>query len=451
MKTKHVLTTGLAVAVLGACQTSPEAPLSSEVCQVTEPFRTTKFDSDFEADIDALMAHMVERNIAPGAVVRIDQGGQTVFSRAYGHADLEEEKPMKEDSLFRIYSMTKAITTVAALQLVEDGRIDLDAPVSTYLPAFETVQVRANAEATETRAPARAPTIRDLVTHISGLTYRTGVGSGPVADLYLQLGVHGGPGLTEAPANGMEPVVGNQAFIDRIVQAPLVHDPGTAFTYSNSTDVLGIIVAEVTGQSLGDYMAENIFAPAGMTDTAFQLDPARTSDFTSLYTAEGQGQLDLKIDESNPVETFEAITPQRVDPWNRSLYLLPQPIEFGGAGLVSDADDYLAFANALLDGRLISDDMWAQVRTDQLPETVDRSATWLDERTFGLGFALRTDPTRDRATFPQCGLYWSGAASTYYWIDPETDTTGVLMTQVLGGNVRDYFADLVEIVYGAPE
>ncbi|MEL6686150.1 MAG: serine hydrolase domain-containing protein, partial [Pseudomonadota bacterium] len=355
------------------------------------------------------------------------------------------------DSLFRIYSMTKAITTIAALQLVEDGLINLDAPISDYLPEFADVQVRANPEATETRAPSRAPTVRDLITHASGLTYRTGVKFGPIPSLYVELGVPGGPGSTDAPTNGMEPVVGDQAFIERIVQAPLEHDPGVAFTYSNSTDVLGILVAKVSGQSLGDYMAENIFKPAGMTDTSFQLDPSRINDFTSLYFAQNQAGREMKIDEYMDIDDLQTIPPNRIDLWDRSLYLLPQPIEFGGAGLVSDSDDYLAFTNALMEGDLISEAMWEAVQTDQLPDAVDRSATWLDERTFGLGFALRTKPSFETATFPQCGLYWSGAASTYYWIDPETETTGVFMTQVIGGHVRDYFGDLLEAVYGEPE
>ena len=451
----------LGAAALAACQTTGPAPTPAPApdqaetalpgCEVAQSFETVAFDADFETRIDALMNHMTSRGIAPGAVVRIDQGGQTVFNRAYGEADAEENRPMRKDSLFRIYSMTKAVTTVAALQLMEDGLIELDAPVSRYLPEFEGVQVRANEAATETRAPSRAPTIRDLMTHTSGLTYRTGVRFGAIPEMYVALGVPGGPGSSEPPTNGMEPVVGNQAYVERIVQAPLEHDPGTAFTYSNSTDILGIVVAKVSGQSLGEYMEENIFEPLGMEDTTFQIDPARADDFTSMYMGQTQGRADLKIDESNDIDLFEAVTLNRIDPWNRSVYFTQQPIEFGGAGLVSDADNYLAFTNALLDGELISDATWAQVRTDQLPDAVDRSVTWLDERTFGLGFALRTQPTNQGSTFPQCGLYWSGAASTYYWIDPETDTTGVLMTQVLGGNVRDYFAELVETVYGAPE
>lgn len=440
-----------------ACQTTPTTNYNvvegetRQACVVTDVFETRAFDSDFEAEADRLMTHMTEKNIAPGAVIRIDQKGETVFNKAYGYADLESEKPMQTDSLFRIYSMTKAITTIAALQLVEDGLINLDAPISDYLPEFADVQVRANPEATETRAPSRAPTVRDLITHASGLTYRTGVKFGPIPSLYVELGVPGGPGSTDAPTNGMEPVVGDQAFIERIVQAPLEHDPGVAFTYSNSTDVLGILVAKVSGQSLGDYMAENIFKPAGMTDTSFQLDPSRINDFTSLYFAQNQAGREMKIDEYMDIDDLQTIPPNRIDLWDRSLYLLPQPIEFGGAGLVSDSDDYLAFTNALMEGDLISEAMWEAVQTDQLPDAVDRSATWLDERTFGLGFALRTKPSFETATFPQCGLYWSGAASTYYWIDPETETTGVFMTQVIGGHVRDYFGDLLEAVYGEPE
>ena len=457
MTLKRTLFASAALFGLVACQTTPPANFNivdgedRKTCAITKPFETGTFGTTFETEADRLMAHMIERNIAPGAVIRIDQKGKTVFNKAYGFADLESEKPMKTDSLFRIYSMTKAVTTMAALQLAEDGLINLDAPISDYLPEFEDVQVRANQEATETRAPSRAPTVRDLITHTSGLTYRTGVKFGPIPSLYVELGVHGGPGSTDAPTNGMEPVVGNQAFIERIVQAPLEHDPGVAFTYSNSTDVLGIIVAKVSGQSLGDYMAENIFKPTGMTDTSFQLDPARIDDFTSMYFAQSQAGREMKIDEYMPIDELETIPPNRIDLWDQSLYLLPQPIEFGGAGLIADADDYLAFTNALMEGQLLSERMWQAVQTDQLPNDVDTGATWLDKRTFGLGFALRTEPTYDTATFPQCGLYWSGAASTYYWIDPATQTTGVLMTQVIGGNVRDYFGDLLEAVYGEPE
>ena len=456
MTMKQTLFLGLTLGSLAACQTTPPSSFNvvegdaRQTCQVKKAFETTAFGADFEAEADRLMAHMTERNIAPGAVIRITQKGKTVFNKAYGYADLESEKPMETDSLFRIYSMTKAVTTMAALQLVENGKIALDDPISAYLPEFADVQVRANEEATETRAPERAPTVRDLITHTSGLTYRTGVKQGPIPSLYVELGVPGGPGSAAAPTNGMDPAMGNQAFVERIVQAPLEHDPGTVFTYSNSTDVLGIIVAKVSGQSLGEYMAENIFEPAGMTDTSFQLDPARSEDFTSMYYTESQAPREMKIDEYMSIDELEAITPTRIDLWNRSLYMLPQPIEFGGAGLVSDADDYLAFTNALMEGKLISDEMWDAVRSDQLPDAVDRSATWLDERTFGLGFALRTNPTNEGATFPHCGLYWSGAASTYYWIDPETETTGVLMTQIIGGNVRDYFGDLLEAVYGKP-
>lgn len=418
-------------------------------CEITAPFETSAFDSDFSSRIDDLIAHMIERGIAPGAVIRINQNGETVFDQAYGYADRESEKPMETDSLFRIYSMTKPITTIAALQLVEKGMIELDAPISRYLPEFESIQIAGDESSQSERDPNRPPTIRDLMRHTSGLTYRTGAKTDAVAAKYVELGIPAGPGVSDPPTNGMDPVVGHDMFVDRIVQAPLKHDPGTQFTYGNSTDVLGSIVAAVSGQSLSAYMHENIFAAAGMDDSMFWVPNSRRDDFTSAYIVPPQAPSGSPIDYTVPIEDLTSQTPYRLDSYADGIYTRPPDYEFGGAGLVSDADDYLAFTQALMEGegRLISERLWREARRDQLPEEAKNNAAFLSNRGFGLGFAVRQSETFDGPVFPQCGLFWAGAASTYFWIDEETDTSGVLMTQVFESDVRSYFHELLEAVY----
>lgn len=444
------------LASVAACQTSTadtklqtQRAASDKACDITVPFSTTTFDSDFATDMDQLMDHMVSRGIAPGGVIEIKQGGQTVFSQAYGYADLETQRPMTTDALFRIYSMTKPITTIAALQLVDRGMMDLDDPISDHLPAFANIRVALDETGTESRAPERAPTIRDLMRHTTGLTYRTGAKTDPIAAMYVELGVPAGPGVSDPPTNGMDPVVGDDAFIDRITQIPLKHDPGSAFTYGNSTDVLGIVVAKVSGQSLGDYMADNIFAPLNMTDTAFQLADGRAGDFTSAYLVPPQAPSGSPIDFTVAIDDLEPQTPYRLDAFDKSFYAKAPDFEFGGAGLVSDADDYLAFTQALMDARprLLSPELWAEATRDQLSEQARSSAAFLGKRSFGLGFAVRQAPTHDDPVFPQCGLFWAGAASTYFWIDEQTDTTGVFMTQVFEGDGRSYFSEILKRVY----
>ncbi|MEM9599690.1 MAG: serine hydrolase domain-containing protein [Pseudomonadota bacterium] len=454
--TNSLIPITLGLTLLSACQTRTEIPanddqtlVSDAACQLTGPVETTTFDADFASDMDALMSHMLERGIAPGAVMAINQKGQTVFSRAYGYADSETQKAMEADALFRIYSMTKPVTTIAALQLVDRGLIALDDPISEHLPDFSAIKVATDATGQTVRDPSHAPTVRDLMRHTTGLTYRMGAKTDPIAALYAELGIPAGPGVSDAPTNGMDPVVGDDAFIARIVQAPLKHDPGVKFTYGNSTDVLGALVAAVSGQSLGEYMKENIFAPLGMTDTTFQLPADRTDDFTSAYIVTPQAPSGSPVDYTVPIEALEPQMPYRLDPYDASLYANAPDLEYGGAGLISDADDYLTFTQALIDARprLVSDRLWEEATRDQLSDAARASAAFLGKRGFGLGFAVRDGATHLDPVFPQCGLFWAGAASTYFWIDEETDTTGVLMTQVFEGDVRSYFNEMLSRIY----
>ncbi|GLQ21381.1 serine hydrolase domain-containing protein [Algimonas porphyrae] len=437
-----------AVAVPELTATS-EAATNEAACHVTAPVPSPAIDKTFSADMDRLMTHMIDRGIAPGAVIAINRNGETIFTQAYGYADLETGKPMTTDSLFRIYSMTKPVTTIAALQLVDRGLIALDDPISDHLPDFAKIRVATDETGTNVRAPSRAPTVRDLMRHTTGLTYRTGAKADPIAAYYAELGIPAGPGVSDVPTNGMDPVIGNDGFISRIVQAPLKHDPGQGFTYGNSTDVLGALVAKVSGQPLSEYMQDNIFDPLGMEDSHFRITPDRIGDFTSAYIVPPQAPSGSPIDYNLPIDELQPQTPYRLDPYDSSLYAKAPDFEFGGAGLVSDADDYLAFTQALIDAepRLVSETLWQEATRDQLSAEARASAAFLGKRGFGLGFAVRDAETLVAPVFPQCGLFWAGAASTYFWIDEETDTTGVFMTQVFESDVRSYFGEILARIY----
>jgi CubicO group peptidase (beta-lactamase class C family) len=473
ISTSHtVLLTGCAL-WLAACAQSP-APLSVDTatltaddgaCQVTAPFSTVAFDDRFEREVSRLMTHMMDRGMAPGAVIQIRQNGKTVFDKAYGYADLDSRKPMETDSLFRIFSMTKPITSMAALRLVDEGRLELDAPIHRYLPEFADVEVL-EVEAMKagvadgsvppipTRRATRPPTVRDLLRHTSGLTYLGADPDNPLGLLYAQAGVPAARGVDGPPREGRAPVQDNDAFISRIASLPLKHDPGAAWSYGNSTDVLGVIVSQVSGETLGDYMRDNFFEPLGMNEATFTLPADRAASFTTAYNVPQQSDPGAAIDDLFPIDALEPRTPVAIDPYSASLYMTPATIEFGGAGLVMDADDYLNFTTALMDEerRPVSSALWGAATQDQLTSAARNATQSLGDRGFGLGFAIKLGETHSAASsFPQCGLFWAGAASTYFWIDEETQTTGVLMTQVLGGDVRSYFSELLSKIYNRPE
>jgi len=255
--------------------------------------------------------------------------------------------------------------------------------------------------------------------------------------------------VSDPPTNGRRPVIGEDAFIDHITKAPLKHDPGTQFTYGNSSDVLGAVVAKVSGQARSVYISEHIFEPLGMVDTMFHVPENRDEDFTSAYIVPPQAPPGSPIDYSVPIDDLTPQTPFRLDPWRGGIYSKRPDLEVGGAGLVSDADDYPAFTTALMNNspKLISPALWAEATRDQLPAEARQTAAFLGKRGFGLGFAVRDAATQIDPVFPQCGLFWAGAASTYFWIDEATNTTGVLMTQVFESDVRSYFSEILSRIY----
>jgi CubicO group peptidase (beta-lactamase class C family) len=428
------------------------AETGQQICQAAGK-NEFALSADKAAAIRMILDEMVAKNIAPGSVMKIEHRGKTVFSYSNGYSDIERRSAMEADALFRIYSMTKPITSVAAMQLVERGKISLDDPVSKYLPAFNGVSVwTGNAEKLETDIPLRSVLIKDLLRHTAGLTYHVGESS-PVRDLYAARGIPAGPGVENAPADGSEPVTSLAMLVERIAATPLLNQPGAAFSYGNATDVLGRVVEVVSGQRLSNYFQSEIFDPLSLQDIMFHVPEHRTAMLTSAYTAKSLVPEGSPLLTATEITAMPAITSVRIDDGSDSIYATKPDIEFGGAGLVSTASDYLRFTKAMrqggkLDGKRILNDATIQLMMqNQLPDQALASSTYLNGLGFGYGFAVRLAQTDIAPVFPQCAVFWGGAASTMFWIDGAGEVSGVLMTQVFGGDVRSYWLEILKILY----
>jgi len=363
----------------------------------------------------------------PGAVVMVVRGGKLAYVEAVGQRDPSLAAPMQVDDIFRIYSMTKPLTSVAAMMLVEQGRLNLDAPVAHFIPAFAGVKVgvekaAANGGKALVFVDALRPmTVRDLMRHTSGLTYGF-FGTGLVKQAYrdARIGAEGG--------------ISNAQFADAIAALPLAYQPGSTWDYSNSTDVLGRVVEVVSGQSLGQFLKTQLFEPLGMEDTSFYVtDSHRQARLAEPFPGDG-------------ITANSALFDPRV----------PRAMESGGGGLMSTASDYSRFLLMLRNGgqlggkRYLSEVTLKEMTRDQLSSQVVRTALYLPgaDYGFGLGFAVRTAPATGKRGSAVGEYYWGGAAGTYMWVDPANDLFVVYMMQSPKQRVP-HRAALRELVYGA--
>ncbi|MDX1396826.1 MAG: serine hydrolase domain-containing protein [Gemmatimonadota bacterium] len=355
------------------------------------------------AEIVASMQTHVDAGRLPGAMTLIARGGEIVHWSAVGMRDIESGDPLHPDDIFRIYSMTKPITSVAVMMLVESGAVALDDPVSDYIPGFADLTVL---EEDGSRAPLERPiTIRHLLTHTSGLTYGL-FGDTPADRAYMASDLFGAGSLEE--------------YIGILEGLPLLAQPGERWNYSVSTDVLGYVVQVASGRPFGEFLDERIFGPLGMDDTAFWVPEEKRDRFTTHY------------------RTFEAGL-EVVDSPAGGRYTRPPGVESGGGGLVSTASDYVRFAQMLLqegelDGvRLLRSETVRTMRTNQLADDLTPIAVagWIAPAYgFGLGFATLLD--QDVTPWPDHdGMYrWGGLANTFFWIDPVAGLIAMVWTQV---------------------
>jgi CubicO group peptidase (beta-lactamase class C family) len=345
----------------------------------------------------------------PGAILLIQQHGKPVYSENFGVRDVATQLPMSADTIFRLYSMTKPITSVAAMMLVDDGKLRLDDPVSKYIPAFAAAKVGLEKRGEDGRVVlveeplVRPITVRDLLRHTSGLTYGF-YGDSSVRKLYAQADLFNGD-------------LDNAEFAARITKLPLAEQPGTLWDYGHSTDVLGRVIEVASGQSLHQFEKTRLLDPLGMSDTAF--------------TVAGEAKRPL-IAEPMPNDRF--ITP---------LAGIRDPIatrrwESGGAGMVGTVGDYARFAQMLLNGgtlegrRYLKPETVALMVSDHIgPETkIARDDFYFPGANsgFGLGFAVRTSVPAN-TSWPLGEYRWDGVAGTFFFIDPVDDMFAIMMMQ----------------------
>ncbi len=355
----------------------------------------------------AAMQKLVDEKQIAGGVFAVARRGKVVQFETCGMMDIETEMPMKRDTIFRIYSMSKPITSVAAMMLYEQGKIKLDEPVSNYLPEFKGLKVAADPDAEEiTEVPARREmTVRDLMRHTSGLTY--GFFSDTAVDMLYRKNLKlSGRGDTL------------EGLVKSLSSIPLLYQPGTKWHYSFSTDVLGRVIEVASGQSLDKFFAERIFEPLGMADTAFYVPAEKIDRFATNYGPNPQGGL------------------QPIDVPKTSRYTEMTTFFSGGGGLVSTTGDYMRFCLMLLnkgqlDGRrLLRAETVEMMTKDQLPGQAFPIGTGGRAGVgFGLGFSVRVERS-DAAPASRIGEYgWGGMASTHFWISPREELAVVVMTQ----------------------
>ena len=391
--------------------------------------RTAALAPERLARVDQLLQRYVDENRIAGAVALVLRDGQPVYEKAVGWSDKEAGRRMATDTIFRIASQTKALTSVATLQLVEEGRLALSTPVSEFIPSFEkTTVVPRSVEGTVAAAPAvRRITIRDLLTHTAGISYGT---DAHVASLYEAKGLGPAAGYGWYTADKTEPVCDT---MERLGTLPFVAQPGAAFVYGYNTDVLGCVVERASGMPLDVFIRERITAPLGMKETTFFLAPERRERLATVYGSGPGGTIVRAPDGARGQGHY-------VEGPRRSFA--------GGAGLLSTARDYARFLETIrkggaLDGvRILSPRAVALMTTNQVGTLYPTS---------GLGFGLGFE-TVDRygaSGMSSVGSFgWGGAYGTRYQVDPEARLVMVLMIQLLP-NTTDLREKFPNVVYQA--
>ena len=393
------------------------------------------FDPARLARIKAHFAAYVQDGRLPGWQVQVTRRGEVAYRENHGFRDLESRLPIEDDTVFRIYSMTKPITSVAAMMLFEEGRFELTDPIAKYIPAFADMRVYEGGPALKpvTRPAAGPIRVQHLLNHTSGLTYG-------FHHIHVQDEIYRNAGFEWGVPKGhtLEQAVADWAKL------PLRFDPGTRWNYSVATDVLGRLVEVVSGQSLAEFFQQRIFEPLGMKDTSFTLRGDLGQRLGALYIPNAQGKATRNDDFGNAARddiTFLS----------------------GGGGLLSTTADYHRFTQMLLRGgeldgaRLLGSRTLRHMTANSLPGGQDLvqcgiplfAEVKFDGQGFGLGFSVLQDPMA-AGTLGSIGEYgWGGAASTAFWVDPVEQITAIFMTQLLPSSTWPIRTQLRQLVYSA--
>ncbi|WP_397400213.1 serine hydrolase domain-containing protein [Phenylobacterium sp.] len=386
----------------------------------------------------------IERNyIGPakiaGCQVAVARHGHIAYLKSFGMMDIERNKPTRDDTIYRIYSMTKPITSVALMTLYEQGYFQLNDPVSRYVPSWKNHRVWVSGEGADmvTEAPGRPITFRDVLSHMAGLTYGGGLpGVGvqhPIDNIYRTLRIRSS-GTTDTM---ME-------FMDKLAQVPLRYQPGQAWMYSLATDVCGALVEIISGKPLAQYLQDVIFGPLGMVDTAFYVAADKQDRFAANYERGPDKKLKLLDDPAT------------------SSFIKEPAFKSGGGGLTGTTADYMRFCEMLrrggeLDGhRILGPRTLEIMHMNHLPGGKDLTQVAIggfsETANEGVGFGLGFASTMDQVATGGLGTgdyYWGGAASTIFWVDPKEDLTLVFMTQLMPSGTFNFRGQLKSLVYSA--
>jgi len=403
-----------------------------------------------KAGLDRVEAHLKRRYIEtgrfPGTQLVVYRRGAVVHSASQGFADVERKVPVKDDTIYRIYSMTKPITSVAFMMLFEEGRIALDEPVVKYIPEWKNLGVFVAGTAPNflTRPLSRPMLIVDLLRHTSGLTYG------------FQQRSNVDAAYREAKIGEVATSGTLESMIEGLARIPLEFSPGEAWNYSVATDVIGYLIGKISGMPFEQFLKERIFDPLGMSDTAFYVPKDKAHRLAACYSADPPGQMAFHATERKGTFALQ-------DDPATSSYLSPPSFISGGGGLCSTAADYLTFCRALLNGgelggvRLIGPKTLQLMTSNHLPGGLDlpaMSRSLFSEATyngigFGLGFAVTMEPAKTLIPGSAGEYNWGGAATTSFWIDPAEELIAIFMTQVLPSSAYPLRRELRTLVYSA--
>ncbi len=397
------------------------------------------------ARLERVTDHLERNYITPGKIsgcqVAISRRGRLAYFRSMGLMDREKNRKMADDAIFRIYSMSKPITSVALMMLFERGYFQLNDPVSRFFPSWKQQRVWLSGSGSNmvTEPPRRAPSIRDMLCHTGGLTYGAALvslGSPSITpeldEAYLEAGVRRNDGETLS------------SFMEKLAHVPLLYHPGERWMYSYATDVCGALVERISGQRFDRFLTQEIFEPLGMKDTAFFVPPEKAARLCANYSRAPDKSLQL------------------FDSPETSGYL-KEPIFFsGGGGMVSTTADYLRFCEMLrrggeLDGaRILGPRTLSLMHRNHLKDGQELTKmavggfteTTYDGVGFGLGFASTLDEVRNGG-IGRGDFYWGGAASTIFWVDPEEELSVVFMTQLMPSGTFNFRGQLKSLIYAS--
>jgi len=401
--------------------------------------------------LDAWLEDQITKERLVGCSLLLARHGKIAYFNSAGHADIETGKLFQEDTIVRIYSMTKPITVVAAMMLYEVNHFQLDDPVFIYIPEFRNMHVWKGGDLTNTEPAERPITIHHLLTHTSGLTYGF-MQANPVDARYRELKI-------ELPTDAVDLA----KWVERAATIPLICQPGSQWNYSISSDVLGRLVEIWSGESLAEFFKNHIFEPLRMIDTDFQVLENKRERFASLYTPSWNASLASVNQPLSPDVHKDRKGTKLQESAAKSPCLNPAKIFAGGGGLISTMSDYSRFCQMLLnkgelDGqRLLGKKTVEYMLRNHLPDNKDMAAmgqpiwseTTYEGIGFGLGGAVVLDPVKARTIASAGEYHWGGAASTFFWIDPREDLYVVFLTQLTPSSAYPIRRELRAGIYQA--